>query len=105
MSLPCPACMPKHKADMAQPEEWRDENGVRAEGWLHDSRDYDGLLHCETCGAYFQRLTCCSPLRQVPAAELPDHRIVRSLFSGAASQASGATETHQQQRRRMTCRK
>lgn len=80
MSLDCPICMPKHRADMAQPEIWRDEHSVRAEGWLHPSAEYCDLLHCNTCGAYFQRLTCCSPLRAVPASELPDHRIVRSLF-------------------------
>jgi hypothetical protein len=53
--IECPHCMPKHRADLAQSEEWRDEHGVRSEGWLHPSRDYPGLLHCNCCGQYFAR--------------------------------------------------
>ena len=78
MSLPCPLCMPKHLADMVQAAEWRDENGVRAEGWLHPSAEYSAMLHCNTCGAYFQRISYTAPLRRIPATELREHRRVRA---------------------------
>ena len=74
MSLPCQICMPKHLADMAQPDEWRDENGVRAEGWLHPSAEYSNLLHCSTCGAYYERPSYAAPLRHIPPTDLRDHR-------------------------------
>lgn len=51
--MECPDCMPKHHSDLAQPEEWRDEHGVRAEGYLSPSVDYPGLLHCNCCGRYY----------------------------------------------------
>ena len=65
MSIDCPAC----KAGAAR-------QGFPFDGgYLHDSRDYDGLLHCNFCGAYYQRITLT--LRRVPATELRDHRTVR----------------------------
>lgn len=54
MSIECPDCMPKHRADLAQPEEWRDEHGVRSEGWLHPSGFDRSLLVCNCCGRYFE---------------------------------------------------
>jgi hypothetical protein len=56
--------MPKHYADLAQSEDWRDEHGVRAEGFLHPSQRFRGLLHCNTCGSYFRSplLTQVNPL-------------------------------------------
>ena len=77
MSLPCPDCMPKHLTDMAQPDKWRDQNGVRAEGWLHPSAEYSALLHCNTCGSYFERKGYASPLRHIAGTELREHRRVR----------------------------
>lgn len=55
MSRECPDCMPKHRADLAQSEAWRDEHGVRSEGWLHPSRNADrlGQWHCNCCGRYY----------------------------------------------------
>jgi hypothetical protein len=58
--------MPKHRADLAQPEEWRDEHGVRAEGWLHPSRNQPGLMHCNCCGAYYDRCRAGKLVRVEP---------------------------------------
>jgi len=77
MSIDCPQCMPKHRADLAQSEEWRDEHGVRSEGWLHPSRDYPSLLHCNCCGAYYRRATVLAVPVFVPPSELPNYREVR----------------------------
>jgi hypothetical protein len=66
MSLSCPAC-----------QEGARGQGVEFDGgYLHDSVEYVELLHCNFCGAYYQRKGYASPLRRIPATELREHRRV-----------------------------
>ena len=76
MSIECPECMPKHRADLAQSKAWRDEHGVRSEGWLHPSRDYPTLQHCNCCGGYYKP-TRAGMLRRLSRDEVAQHREVR----------------------------
>lgn len=41
MTVECPKCL----------------QATAAEGWLHPSCDYPGLLHCNCCGQYYIRNT------------------------------------------------
>lgn len=68
MSLPCPACLAGSQR----------EGFEFAGGYLHDSVEYVDLLHCNFCGAYYQRKGYAAPLRRISARELPDHRRVVS---------------------------
>lgn len=76
MSRECPDCMPKYRADLAQPEAWREEHGVRMEGWLHPSRDYPALLHCNCCGQYYRLSN--GILALIPHRQLSDWIEVKS---------------------------
>ena len=66
MSTRCPSCI-----------QGAQRQGLEFDGgYLHDSRDYVDLLHCNFCGAYYQRASCTAPLRRIPATELREHRRV-----------------------------
>lgn len=75
MSTECPNCMPKHRADLAQPPEWREENGVRSEGYLHPSMEYLGLELCNCCGSYYRLWQ--GKLVFIPRRQLSDWRAVQ----------------------------
>lgn len=68
MSLPCLACK------LGAERQGFEFDG----GYLHDSVEYVGLLHCNYCGAYYHRKSYAAPLRRIPARELPEHRRVAS---------------------------
>jgi hypothetical protein len=66
VSRPCPDCEASAQAQ-----------GVEFDGgYLHDSVEYQALLHCNFCGAYYQRVSYTAPLRRIPAIELREHRRV-----------------------------
>lgn len=64
--LPCPDCV------AAAAGQGRVFDG----GYLHPSREYGYLLHCNCCGAYYARVSHVAPLRHVSRAELAEHQEV-----------------------------
>lgn len=72
--------MPKHRADLAQPQAWRDEHGVRSEGWLHPSAEHRSLHVCNCCGGYYRLDASLGPVRiDIDAFRAARERLRREL--------------------------
>lgn len=69
---PCPCCA---NADAQLDHEPGGRKGS-IEGWLHPSRDYPGLLHCNCCGQYYVRDT-----RGTLVSVLPGEKVGREICS------------------------